>query len=69
MKICLENILNKTNILISLILPVTGLVLLSLFFATRISVIPDKIILLILLISFLAAGAAVLLPIIRRKKV
>lgn len=69
MKICLEKILNKTNILISLILPVTGLVLLSLFFATRISVIPDKIILLILLISFLAAGAAVLLPIIRRKKV
>lgn len=69
MKICLEKILNKTNILISLILPVTGLVLLSLFFATRISVIPDKIILLILLISFLAAGAAVVLPIIRRKKV
>lgn len=69
MKICLEKILNKINILISLILPVTGLVLLSLFFATRISVIPDKIILLILLISFLAAGAAVLLPIIRRKKV
>lgn len=69
MKICLEKFLDKTNILIYLILTVTGLVLLSLFFATRISVIPDKIILLILLISFIAAGTALLVPIVRRKKV
>ncbi len=68
MKICLSKIFKKNNIFISLILPVAGLVLLSLFFATRISIIPDKIILLILFISFLAALTAVSLPIIRRKK-
>lgn len=69
MKICLSRVFGKTNIGITLILPVTGLVLLSLFFATRISIVPDKIILLILLISFLFALTAVYLPIFRRKKV
>lgn len=69
MKICLSRVFNKTNIGITLVLPVTGLVLLSLFFATRISIVPDKIILLILLVAFLFALTAVYLPIFRRKKV
>lgn len=69
MKICLSGVFCKTNIGITLILPVTALVLLSLFFATRISIVPDKIILLILLVAFLFALTAVYLPIFRRKKV
>lgn len=69
MKICLSRVFGKKSIGITLVLPVTGLVLLSLFFATRISIVPDKIILLILLVSFLFALTAVYLPIFRRKKV
>lgn len=69
MKICLGRVLDKRNIGITLVVPVTGLVLLSLFFATRISIVPDKIILLILLTAFLFSLTAVYLPIFRRKKV
>lgn len=69
MKICLGKVFNKTNIGITLILPVTGLVLLSLFFSTRISIVPDKIILLVLSSAFLLALTAVYLPIFRRKKI
>lgn len=69
MKICFSKLFNKTNIGITLILPVTGLILLSLFFATRISIVPDKIILFILLFAFILALVTVYFPIFRRKKV
>lgn len=66
---CLDKFTGRDNKMIILVLPVTGLILLSLFFATRISVVSDKMILMILLISFIAACAAVVLPVLRRKKV
>lgn len=68
MKICLNNILEKSDNFTVLVLPAAGLVLLSLFFAARISMIPDRVILIILLLSFLAAGTAISLPLMRRKK-
>lgn len=68
MRKCLDKLAGRDNKMTILILPVTGLILLSLFFATRISVVSDKIILLILLISFMAACAVVTMPALRRQK-
>ncbi len=67
-KECLDKFIGRNNNWTVLFISVMSLVLLSLFFATRISVIPDKIILMILLVSFLAAAAAIFWPIFRRKK-
>lgn len=67
-KQCIKKLTDEKKALIPYIILISSLVLLSLFFATRVTIVPDKIILLVLGMSFLISAAAILLPIRRKER-